>query len=273
MWSSEVWSSAYMTPEKFSGAFAKTATITASNGAVYYARINAWATGASGFRYQKTWVNNEHDWGVISTHINDGQVKSYSSVVRGWAIGEGFNGISNSRLGVSISSLTKVNLRWAFNAPSEYSGLVGPGATNRVNVLWDTYFHTMPNPTGTDIPDINLMINQYDVDGDDFYGSLARSGRTVTLGNRQWLMVVHRTIAASGNVIELFPGPFADYKVMGTTDLRFDYLGVVRDLVTMGLIPATDYLTSIQAGYEVIAGGPFQTTQLWTAVNSEPDGP
>ena len=273
-WSAEVWSAAYQSPAKLDTAslFSKSSTITASNGAVYYIRMNAWNSGASGFRYQKSWANNEHDWGVIANHVNDGQVKSYSSVVRGWASGEGFNGITNSGLGIQISALTKVHLRWAFNAPTDYGGLTGTGATNRVNVLWDTYFHTMPNPTGSDLPHTSLMINQYDVDGDGYYGGLAQQGQVVTLGGRQWRMYVGQSSWASGNTIQLFPGPFNDYKVMGTMDLTFDYLAVVNDLVSMGLIPATDYLTSIQAGYEVIAGATVQTTAFWTAIQSEADG-
>lgn len=272
-WSAEAWSAAYQTPAKLDSLWSKTGTITADNGAVYYGRMNAWNSGSSGFRYQKTWINNEHDWGVTSTHVNDGQVKSYSSIVRGWAIGEGFNGINNSGLGIRVSALTKARVRWAFEAPSDYGGGTGANATNRVNVLLDTYFHTTANPGPNDTAHISLMINQYNIDGDSYYGGLARDGETVTLGGRQWQMYQHKTDWATGNTIELFPGPFNDYKVFGTKDLTFDYLAIVKDLVARGLIPSTDYLTSIQAGFEVIAGGTFRTTQFWTALQSEEDGP
>lgn len=271
-WSAEVWSAAYSNPAKLDALWSKTAPITASNNAIYYARMNAWNSGAAGFRNQKTWARNEHDWGVTSNHVNDGQVKSYSSVVRGWASGDGFNGIANSGLGIQVSALTKARLRWAFNAPSDYGGVVGPNATNRFTALWDTYFHTMANPSGNDIPHTSLMINQYVVDGDGYYGGLAQRGQSVTLGGQQWQMHVFQSSWASGNTIELFPGPFNDYKILGKKDLTIDYRGVVRDLVAMGLIPNTDYLTSIQAGFEVISGGAFQTTQFWTALQNEVDG-
>jgi hypothetical protein len=35
---------------------------------------------------------------------------------------------------------------------------------------------------------------------------------------------------------------------------------------------STDYLTSIQAGYEIVSGGSFRTDEFWTAVQDEPDG-
>lgn len=271
-WSAEVWSAAHSSPASFVAAQSKSPPIVASNGAVYYARMNAWNAGTGGFRYQRTWANNERDWGVTSTHMNDGQVKSYSSVVRGWAWGEGFNGINNSGLGIQISALTKARMRWAFLAPNDYGGAVGANATNRVNVLWDTYFHTSSNPGPNDLPHTSVMINQYDVDGDGYYGGLAQQGTTVTLGGRQWRMYVFQSSWASGNTIELFPGPFPDYLVFGTKDLTVDYRAVILDLVARGLIPASDYLTSIQAGYEVIAGGTFQTTIFWTALQNEVDG-
>jgi Calx-beta domain len=270
-WSKEAWSSAYQAPANLTAIWDRSPAMVAANGVAYYAHVNAWSSSASGFRYQKTWANNEHDWGVTSTHVNDGQVKSYSSIVRGWAIGEGVQSITRP-IGIQIPNLTKVHLRWAFDAPSDYGGAIGANATNRVNVLWDTYFHTMSNPGPNDNPHTNLMINQYDVDGDGYYGGLAMKGQTVTLGGKQWQMHVFQGGSATGNVIEIFPGPYNDYKVLGTKDLTIDYLGVVKDLVAMGLIPATDYLTSIQAGYEVIAGGPFRTTQFWTAINNEVDG-
>jgi Calx-beta domain len=268
--SSEIWSAAYQSPANLNAAYAKSASIQAANGATYYARMNAWNTSSSGFRHQKTWANNEHDWGVIATNVNDGNVKSYSSVVRGWATGEGIQPMTKT-IGLQISQLTKVHARWAFDAPSDYGG-VGTNATNRVNVLWDTYFHSMPNPGGNDEPDVNLMINQYDVDGDGYFGGMAKGGQVVTLGGRQWRMAVMKGVAASGNTIQLFPGPFNDYMVMGTKDLTLDYLGVVKDLVSLGLIPANEYLTSIQVGYEMIGNGTLTTTAFWTAINNEADG-
>jgi hypothetical protein len=37
------------------------------------------------------------------------------------------------------------------------------------------------------------------------------------------------------------------------------------------LSTTTDYLTSIQAGWEIIQGGQFTTRDFWTAVQDEPD--
>jgi hypothetical protein len=61
--------------------------------------------------------------------------------------------------------------------------------------------------------------------------------------------------------------------VLGRDDMTLDLKAVVDHYVQANLIRASDYLTSIQAGYEIVSGGAYQTSEFWTAVQGEGDGP
>jgi len=121
------------------------------------------------------------------------------------------------------------------------------------------------------------MINQYDVDGDEFYGARSRDDAVpITLGGQSWRMWVHTAEWATDAVIELFPpdfdGPANDWIVFGTRDLTINLKAIIDDLVTLGYFPATHYLLSIQAGFEDIAYGDYEVEIFWFALQNEADG-
>jgi hypothetical protein len=256
--------------------YAISQSFTALNGARYAVRNNAFGFGSAGVGEQHNFACSERDWGFTSSHKNGpdsmGWVKSYGSVFRGWVRYEGLIAQTDA-IGIQVGALTKARLRWKFDAPNN-AGTVGIGAFHRVNALWDIYLGTNPSPPGAYIPNVSLMINQYDIDADLFYGPHSRDSATlVTLGGKSWRMWIHTAEWATDTVIELFPpdfdGPANDWIVFGTKDLDFNLKGVLDDLVTLGHFPASHYLLSIQAGFEDIAYGDYRTRIFCVALQSE----
>ena len=69
-------------------------------------------------------------------------------------------------------------------------------------------------------------------------------------------------------VVELFATPVNGVD-MGVDDMTLDLKQVIDHYVQDGSILSTDYLTSIQAGWEIVAGGSFVTKDFWTALQDE----
>lgn len=225
----------------------------------YYVRNNTWGQSNPGAGRQCMWARSQSCWGVKAEHANGtGIPKGYPQAVRGWVTGDGFK-TENSGMGISVNDLTKAHVHWSTSAPDH----------GRYMALWDIYFHDRPNPAGSDLPHTSLMINQRIAD-DGYYAGIVANLPEVELDGQTFRLRKYKADWASGNVIELFKTPVTG-QLFGSEDMSLDLKTVIFKLRDMGLIPASDYLTSIQIGWEIIDGGVFQTKSFWTALQNEPD--
>ncbi len=232
----------------------------------YWVRNNIWGQGSPGAGSQCMWAANEGCWGVTATHSNgNGIPKGYPQAVRGWAQGDGFT-VPNSGMGIKVTDLKKAKVHWTMDTPT----------SGRYMALWDIYFHNKAAPGGGETPRTSLMINQRIADDGYYAGQLANcpqnggSCPTVTWGGQTFRLWVGKADWATGNTIQLFLTP-TNGSLFGSESMTLDLKAVIDGLRGMKLIPDTDYLTSIQIGWEIIDGGTFQTSKYWTALQNEPD--
>jgi hypothetical protein len=234
---------------------------------VYWIRNNIWGSAQPGAGEQCTWAASERCWGANAKHLDlvdgvKGAVKGYPQVVRGWSLDDGVL-LPASGLGILVGELTKARIHWKMTTPL-------PGGYIRFMALWDIYFHTNAMPGG-EKAQINLMIFQKIRDDEGWFGTDTAALPVVTLGGLPFRMRVSRYGAATERVVTLFLDPHTIYD-FGQDEMTLDLKAVIDALVGMGhLSTTTDYLTSIQAGWEIIQGGEFTTQDFWTAVQDEPD--
>jgi hypothetical protein len=232
----------------------------------YWVRNNIWGEGSWGAGSQCMWAVNESCWGLTATHSNgNGIPKGYPQAIRGWAQGDGFT-VPNSGMGIKVTDLTKAKIHWTMDAPTG----------GRYMALWDIYFHSKANPAGGETPRTSLMINQRIADDGYYAGQVANCPQgggacpTVTWGGHTFRLWVGKESWASGNTIQLFLTPTSG-SLFGSETMTLDLKAVIDGLRKLGYIPDSDYLTSIQNGWEIIDGGTFQTSKYWTALQGEPD--
>ncbi|MGE3892206.1 MAG: SGNH/GDSL hydrolase family protein [Steroidobacteraceae bacterium] len=189
---------------------------------------------------------------------------AYPAVVCGWKNGTPVDYACN---GKTIAATTKAKIGFKWQGPNSCAG-----GANRANILIDTYTHDRANPQGGDMPRTSIML-QSDIDCDHFYGGHARDGQDLVVGNNTYRIFVYQSGWASGNTIEVFLGPFnADWSVGGSKDTVIDYLALLNALAARGLMSTTEYITSIQAGFELLAGGSYRVTDFWVAFDNQTEG-
>lgn len=228
----------------------------------YVVRNNYWNHSAAGAGTQTVWAASANCWGVDSSHSDEapkGTVKGYPDIQRGWGIGAAGYPIGTHGLGMMVSELTAARIRWWMRAPT----------SGRAWGLWDVYFHETPDP-GSGVAAVNLMIQQRIVDSDRWMQNDSSAWPRVTIDGvtfRENLQT--STESSSRNRVRLYVDR-EDGFVLGTDDLELDLKAVIDYYVAQGSIRSTDYLTSIQAGWEIVSGGEFVTEEFWTAVQDEP---
>lgn len=239
----------------------------AYNGGKYFVRNNFWNQGSNGAGTQCMSATSASCWGDISTaSAGDNQVKGYPQSLRGWAWDDAFvsanpNWQALSGMGIKVTALTKAHVHWTMTAPT----------TGRWQALIDVYFHNKANPTGSDMIHTDVMINQRVVDNGYYAAVIAQGCPTPeTIAGQQFYVCVSSESWATGNVVHLYKGPI-NGTLMGSEDMTLDLKAVIDYLRAKGLIPDSDYLTSINAGWEVTDGGTFNTTSFWTALQNEAD--
>ncbi len=229
----------------------------------YFIRNNYWNHDAAGAGSQTLWASTSRCWGVNSTHTDadpKGTVKGYPDIARGWVVGSAGFQNPNHGLAVQVSALTKAKIRWKMQAPT----------TGRTWALWDIYFHTSANPSDARAP-VNLMIQQRIVDSDRWMQDDSSDWQKVTIAGYTFREFREgASVSSTRNRIMLYvDGENGD--VLGTDDMLLDLKAVIDHYVGAGDILSTDYLTSIQAGWEIVSGGTYQTDDFWTAVQDEPE--
>ncbi len=229
----------------------------------YFVRNNFWNNDAAGAGSQTLWAGASHCWGVNAAHSDvdpKGTVKSYPDIARGWVVGTDGYTNPNHGLAIQVSALTKAKIRWKMQAP----------ATGRTWALWDIYFHDSASPSGARAP-VNLMIQQRIVDSDHWMQDDSSSWPKVSIAGYDFREFTEGASVSStrSRVMLYVDGENGD--VLGVDDMTLDLKAVIDHYVQAGKILSSDYLTSIQAGWEIVSGGAYQTDDFWTAVQDEPE--
>jgi len=232
-----------------------------------FLRKNFWNNMASGAGSLTLWAASSSCWGVDATSDDSakpGTVKSYPDMARGWVVGTAGFQNPNSGLPIQVKDLKKAKIRW---------NMAITGSPLRHYALWDIYFHETAMP-GRGTAPVNLMIKQRVVDPSKYEQDKESGGTaavTQTFGGITFRENKNTGLKSGSRiVVELFATPVngAD---MGVDDMTLDLKEVIDHYVQDGSILSTDYLTSIQAGWEILAGGTFVTKDFWTALQDEPD--
>jgi len=232
-----------------------------------FLRKNFWNNKASGAGALTLWAASSSCWGVDAASddsVNPGTVKSYPDMARGWVVGTAGFQNPNSGLPIQVKDLRKAKIRW---------NMAVSGSPLRHYALWDIYFHESAMP-GKGAAPVNLMIKQRVVDPSHYEQDKESGGADAVTQTFSGITFRENknTGLKSGTriVVELFAMPVngAD---MGVDDMTLDLKEVIDHYVADGSILTTDYLTSIQAGWEIVAGGTFVTKDFWTALQDEPE--
>jgi hypothetical protein len=231
---------------------------------IYFIRNNEWNMGSPGAGSQNLWATSTRCWGVNAMHTDaapKGTVKGYPDIARGWVVGTAGFMNPNHGLAIQVSNLTKAHIRWKMQAPT----------TGRTWALWDIYFHDTPNPGAGTAP-VNIIFQQRLVDTDGWIQSDSSGWARISVAGytfREHISTVPGMSGTRATIILYIDVP--NGAVLGLDDLRLDLKALIDHYVQQGSIRSTDYLTSIQAGWEIVSGGTYQTDDFWTAVQNEPD--
>jgi len=232
-----------------------------------FLRKNFWNARATGSGTLSLWAASSRCWGVDATSqdtVMPGTVKSYPDMARGWVVGTAGFQNPNSGLPIQVSALKKAKIRWKMSVS---------GTPLRHYALWDIYFHESASP-GRGTAPVNLMIKQRVVDPDHYEQDTESGGEDAV--THTFSGITFRENKNSGLksgsriVVELFATP-VNGSDMGIDDMTLDLKEVIDYYVKDGSILSTDYLTSIQTGWEILAGGTFVTSDFWTALQDDPE--
>ncbi|GAA2478717.1 GH12 family glycosyl hydrolase domain-containing protein [Winogradskya humida] len=157
-------------------------------------------------------------------------VKSYASAVLGWHWGWK---AGNTGLPVRLSDREPVNADWDFTVKQD--------TPNTMNVAYDLWLHDVAEPDWQDQPTDEIMVWLYHSGG---AGPVGTRQATVTIGGTSWDLY-------RGNIgWNVYSFVRTDNAEGSDLDLR-DF---TDDLTARAWLPATKYLSSVQAGTEIFTG-------------------
>lgn len=213
---------------------------------------NFWNMGVPGAQPQQcVWMNDRNHWGVDVYHnYGNGDIKSYPSIVVGKHYGDG---PSDSRgLPARISNIKGLTVKWRQRWEKLEAG----------NTSLDIWFDRNGNQPGRNEIEIMVWINYKNQQ--PIAERYDQQGRAIPL---------RRDVKIGGLSYDLYYGTIFNgqqkvYSFLKKT--KSNYLGVdlkgFINYVKGGNIPGdkrfltnSHYLTSVQAGWEIIEGGKCQT--------------
>jgi hypothetical protein len=211
----------------------------------YWINNNLWGQ-SSGSGWQCIWDSytsgNTIGWGTNWNWTGQANsVKSYASSVLGWHWGWKN---SNTGLPVQLSANRSVSTGWQFNVSQ----------SGTLNVAYDLWAHTIPNPTYANNPSDEIMVWLYRAGG---AGPLGTLQATVSIGGTNWDLY-------RGNIGW---NVFSFVRQANTTSSTLNLRDFLNNLVSRGWMSSSKYLTSVEAGTEVFHGnGQINTTSYFTNV-------
>ena len=212
----------------------------------YFLQNNIWNAGTAGAGAQTCFINSLNDWGVDAAHsTGSGQIKSYPSIVYGQHYGTDSGA---GRLPKKIQDLGLATTSW--NQTS--SG-------TRFDAAYDVWFDPSTDVSGRAAKDelmiwvdwagTNPLASGYDANGAIAYA------KSVLLGGRHW-NIYHKDIGNGSDVISFLPAGG------GQNSITVDMKPLISYCVNRGWLQSAEYMTSIQAGWEITAGGTFRTSRF-----------
>ncbi|MFI5937670.1 cellulose binding domain-containing protein [Actinoplanes sp. NPDC051494] len=167
-------------------------------------------------------------------------VKSYASAVLGWHWGWK---AGDTGLPVRLSDHEPVRANWDFTVTEDK-----PGA---MNVAYDLWVHDIANPDWQNQPTDEVMVWLY------------RSGGAGPVGTRQ------ATVTVGGTSWDLYRGDigwnvYSFVRTGNTSSADLDLTDFTDELTARAWLPATRYLSSVQAGTEVFTGAGALETDAYS---------
>lgn len=198
----------------------------------YTIHNNIWGNGAG---WQCVWEDDGSgwmNWGVDAGHTatSANNIKGYPSIYMGWHWTDGFTNGSN--LPKKVNALSSVTSSWSVSRPG----------SGRYNTSYDLWFHSAADPNYSNPQgEVMVWLNRQ--------GAIYPAGSKVT------------NINAAGRNWDVYDGKINGWEVVSyvaTTNTNsvsnLDLKAIINDAKNRG-INSNWYLTSIQAGWEIIEGG------------------
>ena len=213
----------------------------------YFMMNNVWGSGAG---RQCIFWNNVNSWGVDASHTTSSSsgIKSYPAVVYGCHWGRCGTGTA---LPKQISALGNSRTWWTQT-----------GTGSSWNAAYDIWFHPTRDP-GNAAARYELMIwlnwnNQKPIAGSyDASGNAIPFARNVTIRDADGTAHVWN-IYRRGDVFSFLLATKSNW-------VSLDIKPIANYCVARGWMSSSAYMTSIQAGWEIISGGTYRTTSFGVA--------
>lgn len=208
----------------------------------FFMQNDFWNKGASGAGSQSCFFNNRDDWGANATHsYGSGQIKSYPSLVYGQHYGTKSDGW---RLPQKIQDLGTVHSYWSQTSKS-----------SSYDAAYDVWFDTASAPAQDAQDELMIWVDWSNTkplaQGYNASGAIPYA-TSVLLDGRHWN--VYHTLHGRGDVMSFLPVSG------GGNSMTVNMKPLINYCVSKGWLQTSEYMTSIQAGWEIIAGGSFRTT-------------
>ena len=209
------------------------------NSGQYFMMSDEWGASKAGAGSQCIYFNSLNDWGVTATHTNTSTgIKGYPAVVYGCHYGGCSSGTA---LPKQISALGNAHTNWsqsssgnaydaAYDIWFDPSAYPGNRAAKYELMVWLTWKNTNPISAGYDSK-----------------GNAVPYASNVSLSGKTW------NVYRRDNVFSFLP-------TSQTNSVSIDLKPIINYCVARGWMSSSNYMTSIQAGWEIIDGGTFKST-------------
>ncbi len=221
-------------------------------GASYKLNNNIWGAGTNGAGNQCVWYNSSNgQWGVNSSHTSGSaqNIKGYPSLVRGWIW---FN--SNGSIWASPSDNSyPTRVRDIKSFHSNWSVVV-PNNGEKYNTAYDIWLDGNNNPNYKAQYEIMVWINYKGpaYNGNDFKPVGTKIASNISRAGHRW--DVYEGWNGSNNV-------FTFRRTSNTNSVNnINLLSLINYAKDQGFIKSSDYVLGLQAGFEIVSGGAFKTT-------------
>lgn len=212
---------------------------------------NIWGTGSDGAGKQCVWYDDNGKWGSLASHSSGalGDIKGYPALVQGWIWYDQDGSIWATNDGtypVRMSQLASVTSSWTVTVPHN-------GET--YDTAYDIWLDKSDNPNYKAQYEVMVWMNWEGsaYNGPDFLPVGNQVGWDVSVAGHSWN--TYTGWNGKNNV-------FSFRRSQKTASFNnLDLLALLKYARDQGFITNDHYLLGIQAGWELVSGGAFQTEQ------------
>lgn len=233
--------------EQTSELAAKTLTVSGTYARVrrntHHINNNIWSRDANskGTGNQSVWSYDINNWGTYGSHSRgDNQIKSYPSLIIGKHYGDGPN--SSQNMPIRIRDVRSAVTNWSTQCNFA-----------RGNTSYDIWFDNSKNPSGENDYELMIWLNRKNLNPIahryDANGAVPRF-RNVKIGNYRFN--VYEATVASGLRVFTFLSTSNRNSVSNLNIKSF-----ANYVINKGWMKNSVYMTSVQAGFEIVEGRNF----------------